>query len=182
MKILLPILGTFLLPLAAAAQADDFSQWRGNNRTGVIRNSVPIAESWTSKGPGISWESEVFPQKCGYGSPVIAGEQAFLYINWRSEVKIPHRRISRDVLRRLNWFDQEMMPPDLLAAMEKARVELPPKLLCRALEDRIDSWLEKNLGEKNRSWKNVVSRRLKAGPVATPLGILKKYWAWHWKS
>ena len=168
------ILGLLLAP-AGLAQADDFPQWRGTDRSGVIRDSVPIAESWASKGPGISWESETFPQKCGYGSPVIAGEQAFLYINWRSEIKIPHRRISKDVLRRLNWFDQEMMPPDLLAAMEKARVELPPKLLGRALEDRIDSWLEKNLSEKNRSWKNAVSRRLKDGPAATPLAILKKF-------
>ena len=130
MKILLPILGTFLLPLAAAAQADDFPQWRGSNRTGVIRNSVPIAESWASKGPGVSWESETFPQKCGYGSPVIAGEQAFLYINWRSEIKIPHRRISKDVLRRLNWFDQGMMPPDLLAAMERPGWSSPRSFLA----------------------------------------------------
>ena len=121
----------------------------------------------------MAWESETFPQKCGYGSPVIAGGQAFLYINWRSQTEVPYRRLTREILRRLRWFKQGEMPAALLAAMEKARKELPPNLLGRALEDRIDAWIEKNLGKKDKSWKGVISRRLKAGPDAVPLAVLK---------
>ena len=175
MKISSSIIGTCLLFPACAAQADDFPQWRGQNRTGVIRNSVALAESWTSKGPAMSWESETFPQKCGYGSPVLAHGQAFLYINWRSQTRIPYRRFSKEILRRLRWFDQGEMPAALLTAMEKARAELPPKLLGRALEERIDTWIEKNLGKNDQRWKSVVSRRLKAGPDATSLKVLKKF-------
>ena len=175
MKIFTSIIATCLLFTACAVQADDFPQWRGENRTGVISDSVALAESWASKGPAISWESETFPQKCGYGSPVIAHGQAFLYINWRSQTRVPYRRLSKEILRRIRWFDQSEMPAALLAAMEKARAELPPQLLGRALENRIDAWLEKNLGENDQRWKGVISRRLKAGPDATPLHVLKKF-------
>ncbi|MFP6631681.1 MAG: PQQ-binding-like beta-propeller repeat protein [Planctomycetota bacterium] len=175
MKIFRSIIVTCLLFTACAAQANDFPQWRGHNRAGAIKDSVSIAESWTSKGPGMSWESETFPQKCGYGSPVIAGGQAFLYINWRSQTEVPYRRLTKEILRRLRWFDQGEMPAALLAAMEKARAELPPNLLGRALEDRIDTWIEKNLGKNDKRWKSVISKRLKAGPDATPLEVLKKF-------
>ncbi len=175
MKTFRLILVTGLLLTACAVLANDFPQWRGQNRAGVIKDSVPIGESWTSKGPGMSWESEVFPQKCGYGSPVIAGDQAFLYINWRSQTEVPYRRLTKELLRRLRWFDQGEMPAALLAAMEKARAELPPNLLGRALEDRIDSWIEKNLGKNDKRWKSIISRRLKAGPDAVPLEVLKKF-------
>ncbi len=169
------IIATFLAFTVCAAQANDFPQWRGHNRAGVIKASVPIAESWTSKGPGMSWESETFPQKCGYGSPVIAGGQAFLYINWRSQTEVPYRRLTKEILRRLRWFDQGEMPAALLAAMEKARADLPPNLLGRALEDRIDTWIEKNLEKNDKRWKSVITRRLKAGPDAVPLEVLKKF-------
>ena len=101
MKIFRPIIVTCLLFAAGPAQGNDFPQWRGHNRAGVIKDSVPLAESWTSKGPGLTWESETFPQKCGYGSPVIAAGQAFLYINWRSQTEVPYRRLSKEILRRL---------------------------------------------------------------------------------
>ena len=67
------------------------------------------------------------------------------------------------------------MPAALLTAMEKARTELPPTLLGRALEDRIDTWIEKNLKKNDKRWKSVISRRLKAGPDAVPLEVLKKF-------
>ena len=67
------IIVTCLLFAACPAQGNDFPQWRGPKGAGLIKNSVPLAESWTSKGPAMAWESETFPQKCGYGSPVIAG-------------------------------------------------------------------------------------------------------------
>ena len=169
------IIVTCLLFAACPAEGNDFPQWRGPKGAGLIKNSVPLAESWTSKGPAMAWESETFPQKCGYGSPVIAGGQAFLYINWRSQTEVPYRRLTREILRRLRWFKQGEMPAALLAAMEKAREELPPNLLGRALEDRIDAWIEKNLGKKDKSWKGVISRRLKAGPDAVPLAVLKKF-------
>ena len=175
MKIFHPIIVTGLLLATCPAQGNDFPQWRGHNRAGVIRDSVPIGESWTSKGPGLSWESETFPQKCGYGSPVIAGGQAFLYINWRSQTEVPYRRLSKEILRRLGWFSQGEMPAALLTAMEKARAGLPPNLLGRALEDRIDAWIEKNLEKNDKRWKSVISRRLKAGPDAVPLAVLKKF-------
>tara|TARA_B100001750_G_C15519540_1_gene610271 strand:- start:631 stop:2196 length:1566 start_codon:yes stop_codon:yes gene_type:complete len=175
MKIFRPVIVTLLAFAACEAQANDFPQWRGHNRAGVIKDSVPIAESWTSKGPGMSWESETFPQKCGYGSPVIAGGQAFLYINWRSQTEVPYRRLTKEILRRLRWFKQGEMPAALLTAMEKARTELPPTLLGRALEDRIDTWIEKNLEKNDKRWKSVIARRLKAGPDAVPLEVLKKF-------
>ncbi len=161
-----------MLSIVDVAPADDFPQWRGVDRTGVVRDSPPIAESWDRDGPRKAWESEVFPRNSGHGSPVVAGGHAFLYINWPFDHELTERTVSGAVLNKLRWFDQEKMPANLLAGMEKARRDVSPDLLGRKLGEWSNTWLEQNLSEADRRWKGTVSRRLKDGPDALPLEVL----------
>ena len=163
-----------MLSILDVASADDFPQWRGVDRTGVVKDSPPIAESWDRDGPRKAWESEVFPRNSGHGSPVVAGGHAFLYINWPFDHELTERRVNGAVLNKLRWFDQEKMPANLLAGMEKARREVSPDLLGRKLGEWINTWLEQNLSEADRRWKGTVSRRLKDGPDALPLEVLAR--------
>src|SRR5687767_13732286 len=71
-KILLFVLlagGTIL-----SAQAQDWSQWRGPARDGVVMNFAPPAV-WTER-PTQVWK---VPAGIGHSSPIIAGDRAYLF-------------------------------------------------------------------------------------------------------
>ena len=60
-----PSITILILSLLDAAPAADFPQWRGVDRTGVVKDSPPLADSWGRDGPRRAWESEVFPTNRG---------------------------------------------------------------------------------------------------------------------
>ncbi|MEM7236091.1 MAG: hypothetical protein AAF517_28255, partial [Planctomycetota bacterium] len=156
------------------ASAGDFPQWRGSQRDGVVRNSPPLADSFGASGPPVLWESEVFPKKSGQGSPVIANGRVLLYVNWPIERDLKERHVTESVLLKTHWFDLEKMPADLLETAEKARLAIPPKLRGRELDQFTGDWFAENLTKETRRWRATISRRLKAGPDAVPLPVVKK--------
>jgi len=174
MRAPVPILALVLSSFARTTAGGEYPQWRGIHRTGVVDDSPPIGESFGVKGPDALWESEAFPRKAGHGSPAIAGGYAFLYVNWPIEHELIERRISSSALDKMHWFDQEKMPAELLASVEKARAELPPDLLGRELAEWSKAWVEKNLSKDDRRWRGTITRRFKDGPDALSLELLRK--------
>ncbi len=64
----------FALTVATSASAQDWSQWRGPNRDGVVPAAV-IPKQWP-KSIKRSWQVEIGE---GYSSPVVANGRAFLH-------------------------------------------------------------------------------------------------------
>lgn len=165
-----------LLSLAPAppVHADDFPQWRGVQRNGVVENSPPLRSSFDREGPPLLWESEVFPRRAGLGSPVIAGGRAFVYINWMLDRELEERRVTRQSLERARWFDPDAWPQELLERVEKARKSRSAKLSDRELDEWSRSWVEMNVSGEHRRWRGTILRRLRDGATAPSLEVLRR--------
>ncbi|MFV1996349.1 MAG: hypothetical protein ACC661_13005, partial [Verrucomicrobiales bacterium] len=46
---------------AVGAGEDDWNQWRGAGRNGIVLDATPLAGSWPEEGPALLWESEFIP-------------------------------------------------------------------------------------------------------------------------
>ena len=68
-----------LLLVGSIAQADDWPQWRGPLRNGILPESRPLAGQWPTKGLTKLWESEAIPSNDdgGHGSVVAAGGRVY---------------------------------------------------------------------------------------------------------
>lgn len=63
------------LPTPATLSEDDWPQFRGARRDGVVRSSVRLARSWPEGGPPQLWEIAVGQ---GYSAPSVVGDRVFL--------------------------------------------------------------------------------------------------------
>jgi len=56
---------------------NDWPQWRGPNRNGILNDSQPLANNWPEKGLAKLWDSEPIPsdEDGGHGS-VVSGRRA----------------------------------------------------------------------------------------------------------
>jgi outer membrane protein assembly factor BamB len=73
-----------LLSGALVAPADDWCQWRGASRTGVVKDSPPLIASIASNQLPLAWEAPL-PQgtyrRAYYSSPVAAKGRAYLHLS-----------------------------------------------------------------------------------------------------
>jgi outer membrane protein assembly factor BamB len=67
--------------------ADDWNQWRGPNRDGIVPNCPPL--SWSAVGPKKLWQSEPLPsmEDGGFGSVTVAGGKVYLLVAWKQGFK-----------------------------------------------------------------------------------------------
>lgn len=152
----------------------DWPQWRGPARNGVSTDTTPIADTFSNDGFKKVWESEFIPSDHygGHGSPVIAGEQAFISVVWHERVPSEQREIDTEVMQQLNYRG---VSDELAKKIEDTRLSLSPRLRGDKLEEFIAEWRKANLTPKEDvSLGGWVGSRFKAGKTALPLAELAK--------
>lgn len=151
----------------------DWPQWRGPSRDGVSTDTTPIAESFPASGAKKIWESDFIPSdhSGGHGSPVIAGEQAFISVVWHERVPSEKREIDVEAMGPFNY---RSVSPELGKKLEETRMNVPP-LRGEKLDEWILAWRKTNLSEKEDiSLGTWVVSRFKAGKSALPLDELDR--------
>jgi hypothetical protein len=104
-----------------AAASTDWPQWRGPNRDGVVLKSPKLLDSWPKNGPPLLWKSDFIPafRDGGCGSPVVADEMVFVYVN-----KLPvdggdsFKFVTADLLADWGWMPD--IPDDVAKRLEEA--------------------------------------------------------------
>lgn len=155
-------------------RADDWPQWRGPNRNGVVSNSPPLIEAIGDRSPKRVWESETIPggNLGGYGQAVVADDRVFVLVHERKDAPRKERVLTRDALTRLGWFPD--LPRQLTAAVEEARTS---DARTRRTEQKeiltwADEWLRTNLKPEWGKFHQAMRMRLVLGPKALPLDLL----------
>ena len=170
------VLFCILLPLAASAAPWD--QWRGPGRDGLAPDSPPLAPAWPAGGPRLVWKSETLPsaQMGGFGSPAVSGGRVYLFVNWKTQTPIAPRKLSEGALYGMSWFPTDSLTPDLVAAMEAARVsDARAALQGDALTDWLAAWPKAHLtAAQVQACGPRVSERLRRGKGALPWEVLTK--------
>ena len=138
---------------AAPAVAQDWTQWRGPERTGAVSGGVHLIETIPpDTGFAELWRSEPILDKnlnaqgsdVGYSSPIAAGGRVYLYLNQKVKDDSPFR-LSWGILNRLGCFEHPL-PREMLAQVEAARTS--PQRLALADEDApawAAAWIAHNL-------------------------------------
>ncbi len=151
----------------------DWPQWRGPSRDGISTDTTPITESIPEEGLKKLWESEYIPSDHygGHGSPVIAGEQAFISVVWHDKVVSEQREIDTEVMQQMNHRGTS---PELAKKLEDARLNMPA-MRGSKLDEWLLAWRKENLTPKEDvSLGKWVESRFKAGKTALPLDELAK--------
>lgn len=169
-------ISVFCVPaLCVVASADDWPQWRGPDRTGVVPSSPPLADAWPEEGPAMLWESEFLPSRDdgGLGSIVVADGRAYLFVNWREDQPVPTRTITNRELNELGQPDKRM-PPEVLAKVEAARTsEERAKQRGSRIRKWAEDWANEHLGDDDelKRYRNWARQRLEEGDQAVPLTV-----------
>ena len=71
------ILSLLLGASSSTVVAVDWNQWRGGDRNGVVKDSVPLLSFWPEGGPKLLWRSETIPSgdNGGHGSVLVEGDK-----------------------------------------------------------------------------------------------------------
>lgn len=167
---------TLLFTLVVNASADDWPQWRGPLRNGVVPGLVDLPETLSEENAPVKlWEtSEEIPSDHygGHGSVAVAGGKVFLALVWHRDQPTETRRIDGDVLSSLDYRGTGSLAPEIVEKMEADRKGLSRRLRGEALDQWAKEWVETNIDEKTRlslgSW---IIGRFKKGPNAIPLSV-----------
>jgi len=84
------IFACFYLLFVSPLQSQDWNQWRGKNRNGIIKKSPALLDSWDKSGPPLVWKSaDKIPggERGGYGSPVVWKGRVYLYASPKANAK-----------------------------------------------------------------------------------------------
>ncbi len=149
-------------------------QWRGAQRNGVAAQEPSLSTEFSEEGPKLLWESLEIPSDDdgGHGSVVVHGGFAYLGLVWHRDVPAEERTIDNRVLRKLGHRRTKLSPVKI-AAMEKARLGLSPRLRGKTLETWMDQWIDQHLDEEEKlHYSGYVKSRFKQGKLAIPIEIL----------
>ena len=151
----------------------EWPQWRGPERSGVLRDAPALLDHWDGDGPRKLWESEEIPSDDdgGHGSVVVAGGRVYLSVVWHRDVPSETRTITELILRvRLNYQNPAALGRELVDKIESARETLSPSLRGAKLDAYIESFVAENLDRKKRElFAGYVGGRFKKGKLAIPL-------------
>jgi outer membrane protein assembly factor BamB len=130
------VAGFALLALAAIAAAGepatqpvstDWPQWRGPTRDGIAPVGPKLLDKWPKEGPPLLWKSGPIPSgnnEGGYASVVVAGGQAFVYADLRTQIApddaVSLRKTFDTILADWGWV--EGVPDELAKQIETARL------------------------------------------------------------
>ena len=171
---LITTLSTILLLNITANLHAGWPQWRGIDRNGVAYNSPKITTDFAEDGPKMVWESIEIPSddEGGHSSVIVAEGKVYLSLIWHRDVPAKQRTIDTRVLRKLGYRSTKL-EPEKIAAMEKARLSLSPRLRGGKLEEWMKEWISKHLTEEEKlHYEGYVKSRFKQGRYALPLGVL----------
>jgi outer membrane protein assembly factor BamB len=79
---LVPVCVLTACALTLCAQAEDWPQWRGPNRTGRSKETGLLKE-WPAGGPKLLWKEKGIGE--GYSTPAIVGDRIYLMANTKGE-------------------------------------------------------------------------------------------------
>ncbi|MBI3830420.1 MAG: PQQ-like beta-propeller repeat protein [Planctomycetes bacterium] len=104
---------------SAKAGENDWPQWRGPTRDGVVHGGASLLEAWPKEGPRQLWKSAYIPgyQSGGCGSVCVVGGRAFVFVN---EARFePKKLVTAEYLAGWGWAPD--MPDELVKKVEAAR-------------------------------------------------------------
>ena len=163
--------------LASVSFSADWPEWRGPERSGVVSGGPSLLKSFTREGPKKLWENTEVPgaRSTGWSSVSVADGRAYCFLNWKTAVPITERTLTERALRGLGWSSRKM-PPDILKAVEAARVSPERKGLrhWNEIKKFAQDWIEANLSEEQRRLRGPVYDRLIRGDRALPFEVLDK--------
>jgi len=166
----------FAIALPCVA-GNDWPQWRGPQRNGILADSVALADQWPSRGLPKLWESEAIPSDDdgGHGSVVAAGNRVYAAIVWHTDVPTETRAIDDLVMRELGYQSVAGWPKETVESMERTRLSLDPKMPAEQFDKVVQEWLEKNLDVKKRqTTSGYVRNRFVRRGDAIPLEVYDK--------
>jgi len=168
--ILILLLGT------ACTVFGDWPQWRGPSRNGLVTDGVPLLAAFPEDGPKQLWKSDPIPSNDdgGHGSVVVVGNRVYMGIVWHSDLPSEKRELNDLVLRRLGYRNLDSSP-ELVEKMEKARMNISPRLRGEKLKEWSDKWMEENLTKSQKqSLPGWIGSRFKKGKAAIPYADLRR--------
>ncbi|MBL9157273.1 MAG: PQQ-like beta-propeller repeat protein [Verrucomicrobiales bacterium] len=156
--------------------ADDWPQWRGPMRNGVVPGSADLPETLGEENAPVKlWETtEEIPSDHygGHGSVAVAGGKVYLSLVWHRDQPTETRRIDGDVLSKLDYRGTGSLPPEVVEKMETDRQNLSRRLRGEALEQWAQEWVDANIDEKTKlSLGGWIIGRFKKGQTAIPLQV-----------
>lgn len=156
--------------------ADDWPQWRGPLRNGVVPGSADLPETLGEENAPVKlWETtEEIPSDHygGHGSVAVAGGKVYLSLVWHRDQPTESRRIDGDVLSKLDYRGTGSLPPEVVEKMETDRQNLSRRLRGEALDKWAQEWVDANIDEKTKlSLGGWIIGRFKKGPTAIPLSV-----------
>jgi outer membrane protein assembly factor BamB len=141
-------------------------------------DSPPLATTWPATGPKLLWQSEAIPSDTlgGFGSPVVSGGRVYLFVNWKIKTPVAPRKLTENALFGMSWFPADSLTPELVAAMEAARVSDERNALQGdALTEWLAAWPKTHLTEaQQQACGPRVTERLRRGKGALPWEVLTK--------
>ena len=169
-------IAVLLLLASSVSFADDWPQWRGPLRNGVVPGSVDLPETLTdANAPVKLWETtEEIPSDHygGHGSVAVAGGKVFLSLVWHRDEPTETRRIDGDVLSKLDYRGTGSMPKEIVEKMETDRENLSRRLRGEELDKWAQEWVDANIDEKTKlSLGGWIIGRFKKGATAIPLPV-----------
>lgn len=165
-----------LFSATVSALAEDWPQWRGPNRNGIVTGSVDLPETLTDANAPIKlWEtSEEIPSDHygGHGSVAVAGGKVFVALVWHRDEPTETRRIDGDVLSNLDYRGTGSLSKEIVEKMETDRQNLSRRLRGEALDKWAQEWVDANIDPKTKlSLGGWIIGRFKKGPNAIPLSV-----------
>ncbi len=98
--------------VCAAASAGDWNQWRGPDRNGTAAGSPALVTTLPTNGLPLLWKTGNIPSgdQGGFGSISVAGDRAYLYVNWKSkEQGASTNAVAKDVFVCLSVADGKIL-------------------------------------------------------------------------
>ncbi len=156
--------------------AEDWPQWRGSTRNGVVPGPA-LVESVPKEGVPEVWKLQGIPSDGagGFASFAIVGGKAYLYVSWKYKEPIPTRTLDQKGLDGLG-VSRTPLPKELSEKVEATRISEERKKQDRkTLRTWVAEWNKKNLdADQQKKFGRYVSRRLQDGEKAIALEVLGK--------